>query len=116
MAQDLATITANLKAAYPTLAQTVNGATSTLTQTQYDARIAEMAQAELDRQVAADTAATQKALRDQVRTARTRLQQIRDATPGTATNVQRDQAISDIANYLDKLIGALIDRGIVELS
>lgn len=115
MAQDLATITANLKATYPTLSATVNGVSSTLDAAAYDARIAEMADAELARQQAADAAAAKKALRDAVRTARTRLQQIATATP-PFTTTQRDAAIQDTANILDKLIGVLIDLRQIEAS
>jgi hypothetical protein len=116
MAQDLATITANLQATYPTLTQVVNGTVSTLNQTDYAARIADMANAELARQLADDESVAEKTLRDQVRTALARLNQIESVTPGTVTNTQRDQAIIDIATYLDKLIRVLIDRKLIEAS
>lgn len=114
----MATLTAaeietNLRQANPVIQDNVNGVNVVLNQQQYDARIASWVAAELANQDAAAQQDALRQLRQQVRVARTRLQQIRDTT-GTPTNAQRDQAIKDIATYLDGLIGVLIDLNIIE--
>ena len=95
--------------------RTVNGVPQTLSGAEYDAWIAESVQNVLAQQALQATEDGQKAVRSQVRAARTRLQQINTATP-PFTTTQRDQAIQDIAGYLDKLIGVLIDQRVIEAS
>src|SRR5574338_814133 len=107
MAEDVATIEVRLRTEYPTLTAVVNKQTVTLDQTACNARIGEMAVAVQQAELAAEAEAARKALRDAVRAARTRLNQIATATP-PFTNTQRDAAIQDIANYPNKLIGVLI--------
>lgn len=98
---------------YAVLTSDVNGETVTLTEPERLARINEWADATLAAEQEADAQAALKELRRQVRLARTRLQQIRDAS-GTFTNAQRDAAIKDVARYLDGLIGVLIDLNLIE--
>lgn len=115
MAEDVATIEVRLRTEYPALTAVINKQPVTLDAAAYERRIGEMAVAVQQQQLAAEAEATRKALRDAVRTARTRLNQIATATP-PFTNTQRDAAIQDIANYLNKLVGVLIDRGQIEAS
>ena len=115
MADDLATIEARLRTEYPTLTARVDKQDVPLDQGAYDARIAEMAVAERQAQLDAEADAARKELRRQVRVARTRLQQIATAVP-PFSNAQRDAAIQDTANYLDRLIGILIDANLIEAS
>lgn len=116
MAQDLTTITANLKATYPTLSANVNGADVPLGQSAYDARIAEMADAELARQVAADDAATKKDLRGQVRLALTTLTNDIATLNGTPTAAQVRDCVKRTDIILKNLIQVLIDLRLVESS
>ena len=113
MADALSTIEARLRTEYPTLTVRVNGTNTPLALAAYDLRIAEMAVAERKAQLAGEADAALKDLRRQVRTARTRLQQIATAAP-PFSNTQRDAAIQDTARFLDGLIGVLIDLNLIE--
>lgn len=115
MAQTVADIKAGYEAdpQYAVLTESVNGEVVTLSASERDALLTTWATNERQRQLDNEAAAALKELRRQVRLARTRLQQIRDATP-PFTNAQRDAATQDIARYLDGLIGVLIDLRLIE--
>lgn len=108
-----AQIETRLRAEYAVLTERVNGEDVTLDQVAYDATIAEWVKAELAVQQAAAHDAARAGLRRQVRTARTRLQQIAGAS-GSFSNAQRDAAIEDVARILDGLIGVVIDLALIE--
>lgn len=110
MAQTVADIKAEYEAdpQYATLTQRVNGEDVVLSAAERDALLTAWATNERQRQLDEDAADALKTLRQQVRQRRQRLQQIATATP-PFTNTQRDAAIQDIADSLDKLVGVLID-------
>ena len=117
MAETRDAIAARLRAdpEYAVLTRTVNGETHTLSADEREARITDMADAIQQSQLDAEVLTALKDTRRQVRLARTRLQQIRDAS-GAFTNAQRDAATKDLARYLDGLIGVLIDLALIERS
>lgn len=114
MAQTLPQITAALTAAYPTLSVTANGVSATLSQSAYDARIAEMAAAELANQQAADAAAGKKAVRRQARLALATLATNITLLTGAPTQAQVKGCVLDNAKILQGLIQVLIDLQLVE--
>jgi hypothetical protein len=112
VAQTRAEIEAGFRAQYPTMTEQVNGEDRLLTAPEYEARLAGWVDAELARQQELDAEAARKETRRQVRLARARLQQIRDAA--SFTTAQRDAAIKDLARILDGLILVVIDLALIE--
>jgi hypothetical protein len=106
-------IEARLRQQFPVVTERVNGVDAALGPAAYEAKIAEWVANELAAQQAAADEEARRELRRQVRIARTRLQQIRDAT-GAFSNAQRDAAIKDVARILDGLIGVVVDLALIE--
>lgn len=115
MAQTVADIKAGYEAdpRYATLKHHVNGEDVPLSVAERDAMLTEWATNERQRQLDAEAEDARKALRQQVRTALTRLDQIATATP-PLTSAQRDAAIQDMARFQARLIRALIDLRLIE--
>lgn len=113
MAQTREQIEAQIRADNPApLHELVNGEVLEVTGAAYDAQIAIWVDNTLAQQIAEDGEAARVERRRQVRIARTRLQQIRDAT--SFTNAQRDAALRDLARIVDGIIEAMIDTKIIE--